>query len=385
MRSQRVLDSIVVAFCVVVVVCALSSLASATWYVHDTGELGWWGQSSALPDPDYWEPMDEVVPTGTSSSVPLWPEGYDYSPFYAGVPLTGSYAGMYVRGGAVLSNPHPTDEAHVAMELWRYADEATPLELLGTSWWELHPGMTPTGLIFGWRLDHDTPDFNGELLVLKIIYDDPRTNGARIHWDGSDRSLRIWIYPEPQGLNPHVRAYIDFSPPDYVHSVTPEPYSVVDAYLVLDCFGRSERDDVGMTVICLTLDITPGTSLSTSFANLLPGGISIGEWETGISLAGGECASPDGSVPENNGVVLVGKISIVYSGIPGDIVVADHPIFPRWLVGCISGDENRFRVLSNGGIGQPPSVPGDPGAEDCFESSSTIENSSWGAIKAMFR
>ena len=384
MRLQRMLGSIALVFCVVVV-GALSPLTAAAWYVHDTGEAGWWGQSSALPDPDHWEPMDGVVPTGTPSVAPLWPEGYEYSPFYTGVSLTGSYGGMYVKAVLHLSNPHPTDEAHITVELWRYADQSTPTEFLGTTWWNLDPGTSPVGLIFGWRLDPDIADFNGELLVFKIIYDDPQTNGARIHWDGQGRWTSMSVYPEPQGLNPHVRAYIDFSPPDYVHSVTSEPYSVVDAYLVLDCFGHSEADDGGMTVICFAVDITPGTSLATSFTNLLPGGISIGEWETGISLAGADCAPPDGSVPENNGVVLVGKISMVYSGTPGDIVIADHPIFPRWLVGCVSGDENRFRVLSNGGIGQPPSVPGDAGAEDCFESSSTIENCSWGAIKAMYR
>ncbi len=387
MSSQRTLGSIVLASCAVLVVTLLLMAvpAHARYYVYDAGETGWWGQSSDPPSPDYWEPMDDVPTMGPWSDVPLWPDGYEYSPFYAWMPLTGSYGGMYVQGNINLSNPHPTEPAHITLELWRYADQSTPMDLLGTSWLAVDPGRSSRGLIFGWRLDQGIPEFNGELLVVKIIYDNPQTNGARVRWGGEASRMFIDIYDEPQGLNPHVRAYIDFSPPDYVHSVMPEPYDVVDAYLVLDCFGHSEDDDVGMRVICFTIDITPGMSFSTSFTNLLPGGVQIGEWETGITLAGGDCSPPDGSVPENNGVVLVGKISMLYSGIPGDVVIADHPIFPRWLVGCLQGDENRFRVLSHGGVGQPPSVPGDVGADECYASSSAVEQSSWGAIKAMFR
>lgn len=387
MSLQRTLGSMGPVFCAVLVAALflLTAPAYGKFYVYDEGETGWWGSSSALPDPDYWEPMHEVRPVGPWSEVPLWSEGYEYSPLLAGIPLTGSYGGMFVDGLINLSNPHPTEPAHITLELWRYADESTPTDLLGTSWLTVEPSRSSRGLIFGWWLDHGIPDFNGELLVVKIIYDNPQTNGARIRWGGWDYAMAIDIYDAPQGLNPHVRAYIDFSPPDYVHSVMPEAYDVVDAYVVLDCFGHSEDDDVGMTVICLTIDITPGMSLATSFTNLLPGGIHIGEWETGISLAGVECASPDGSAPETNGVVLVGKISMLYSGVPGDVVVADHPLFPRWLVGCLQGDENRFRVFSHGGVGQPPSVPGDFGADECYASSSAVEHSSWGAIKAMFR
>ena len=387
MFSQRLLYSTTVVLCAVFVsiVPPLTVPAGAVWYVHDTGDVGWWGQSSALPDPDYWEPMDEVAPTGTTSWAPFWPAGYDYSPFYAGFPLTGSYGGMYVKLVVPLSNPHPTEESHITIELWRYADESTPTELLGTTWWTVPPQQPRAGIGLRWRLDPGTPDFNGELMVLKFIYDGPQEDGARIHWDGSDCRTSVGIYPEVQGLNPHVRAYIDFSPPDYVHSVAPEPFTLVDAYLVLDCFSDLGPGSTGMRGICFTIDITPGTSLSTSYTSLLPSSIWIGEWDTGITIASGVCVAPDGSVPESNGVVVVGKISMFYSGVPGDIVIADHPNFPRFLGGCPEGDENSWRVLSNGGVGQPPSVPGDPGAEECFGSSSAVQHSSWGAIKAMFR
>jgi hypothetical protein len=355
------------------------------WYVHDTGEVGWWGQSSAFPEPDYWEPMDEVAPTGTPSMAPFWPEGYEYSPFYAGFPLTGSYGGMYVKLLLSLSNPHPTEEAHITAELWRYADETTPTELLGTTWWTEPPQGGPVSVGLRWRLDPDTPEFNGELMVIKFIYDGPQENGARIIWDGANRRTSISIGPEVQGLNPDVRTYIDFDPPNYVHSASPEPYTVVDAYLVLDCFSDLGPGNTGMRGMCFTIEITPGTSLSTSYTSLLPSSIWIGDWDTGITLASGECVPPDGSVPESNGIVIVGQISMFYSGVPGDIVIADHPWFPRFLGGCPEGDENSWRLLSNGGIGQAPSVPGDDGADECFGTSTAVEHTSWGAIKAMYR
>ena len=39
------------------------------------------------------------------------------------------------------------------------------------------------------------------------------------------------------GQNPDVRIYLDFDPPNGVTRIDPEPYSLFDVYVVLDCFG----------------------------------------------------------------------------------------------------------------------------------------------------
>jgi hypothetical protein len=71
------------------------------------------------------------------------------------------------------------------------------------------------------------------------------------------------------GGNPGVRIYIDFDPPNYMHSISPEPYSEVEAYICLDDLGT------GMTSVSFAMtDIQaeyPGLCDSLSFARLLPG------------------------------------------------------------------------------------------------------------------
>jgi hypothetical protein len=181
-----------------------------------------------------------------------------------------------------------------------------------------------------------------------------------------------------------LRAYIDFCPPDYVHHVMPEPLSIVDAYVVLDCFDFEGHDDAGIAVLSFAIEIDPGTSLSTSYESLLPGGLVLGDWETGVSLSATECVMPDGSVPGNNGIVPVAKVTMIYSGTPGDIIIGNHPHWPRSAVDCTLTEEGTYRLLSNGGIGQLPSMPGDPGADVCG-GSVAVEHHSWGAIKALFR
>jgi len=75
------------------------------------------------------------------------------------------------------------------------------------------------------------------------------------------------------GGNPGVRVYIDFDPPNYVHSVSPEPYSTVDAYICLDNLG------IGMTSVSLALtDLAgeyPGLCPEPSFTYLLPGDLPL--------------------------------------------------------------------------------------------------------------
>ena len=71
------------------------------------------------------------------------------------------------------------------------------------------------------------------------------------------------------GGNPGVRIYIDFDPPNYMHSISPEPYSTVEAYICLDNLST------GMTSVSFAMtDLEveyPGLCAPPSFARLLPG------------------------------------------------------------------------------------------------------------------
>jgi hypothetical protein len=188
------------------------------------------------------------------------------------------------------------------------------------------------------------------------------------------------------GQNPYIRAYIDFDPPNYVHEVYPAPYTVVTTYLVLDCFDWQGIQDAGMWTISLCFSLTEGMSLATGLQCLLPGiPFALGDWETGTTLSGSECAMSDGSVPENNGIVLVARIDIYYSGEPGDILIMDHPNWPRLVTDCHEPmpGEDHYRILAHGALGKPHE-PGDPGADFCGDPS-PVEGASWGTIKGMFR
>jgi hypothetical protein len=73
------------------------------------------------------------------------------------------------------------------------------------------------------------------------------------------------------GGNPGVRIYIDFDPPNYMHSISPEPYSDVEAYICLDNLG------IGMINVSFALtDLEaeyPGLCNPPSFTRLLVGSL----------------------------------------------------------------------------------------------------------------
>ncbi len=54
------------------------------------------------------------------------------------------------------------------------------------------------------------------------------------------------------GLNPDVRIYLDFDPPNGVTRIDPEPYSLFDVYVVLDCLGAGG----GLLATALALERT---------------------------------------------------------------------------------------------------------------------------------
>ena len=161
--------------------------------------------------------------------------------------------------------------------------------------------------------------------------------------------------------------YIDFDPPNFVHDVYPATYSAVDAYVM---FSNPGFLFDGFTTVSFALSVTPGMSSPPAFTPLLPGGLAIGAWDTGITIASTECMT---TFP-----VQIGRLSFVYTGVPGDVAIIDHPDYPRWIVDCDEpGEVFEYCVYWNGGVGKP-GVVGDCGV-------SPVENVTWGAVKSMYR
>lgn len=164
--------------------------------------------------------------------------------------------------------------------------------------------------------------------------------------------------------------YVDFDPPNYVHRADPDVYTSFSGYFMLDLTNSAET---GFTTISFRVDYGAGMTSPPAFVNLLPGNLAIGTIEEGITLASTECIT---TFP-----AAVGRLDMFYLGTPGDIVILDHPDYPRWVVDCQDpGQVFVYCVYSNGGVGKDPDM-GPMG--DC--GGNPVEDASWAGIKALFR
>lgn len=166
-------------------------------------------------------------------------------------------------------------------------------------------------------------------------------------------------------MNPHIYCYVDFDPPGEVHRVDPAPYDYVAACFVAGCSNDSFKN------ISLALYVTPESAIYLGYDNLLPGPTVWGDYETGVTIGSQECVQ---------GSPLVFAVAhIIYSGVPGDVMILDHPQWPRWVVDC-SYEVDYYCLHSHGGIGKDPV----PTGEMCG-CPSPVECTSWGAVKSLFR
>ena len=167
------------------------------------------------------------------------------------------------------------------------------------------------------------------------------------------------------GGNPNGVGYIDFDPPNRVHSVMPPPYTSVLAYV---CFGDL---DMGMAGVSFMINDTvadcPGVIGLANFTNILPGDLAIGNYLTGITLASTECMTDTD--------VCVAYIELFYLGGGCCVVLLDHPDYPQWLLDCNDPAQIDFyQLIAHGSIG---------GAE-CPDIT-PVEDATWGSIKAMYK
>jgi len=185
-------------------------------------------------------------------------------------------------------------------------------------------------------------------------------------------AILVWVVPSLADMNPDCQVCIDFSGTATSWSnvqsrVDPDPYTTVDAYVCI--YGIN-----GFAGICFTGYVTPGVSAATSFTSLLPGNLSIGPWDEGITMASTEC--------HTDRFMYVAKLELFCLGPPGDVMILDHPEYPRWVMDCTQpfSELDYYCVWMHGGVGKP-ALEGD---EDCYPVV-PVEEATWGSLKALFR
>jgi len=174
------------------------------------------------------------------------------------------------------------------------------------------------------------------------------------------------------GDNPDCQVCIDFSGTATSWSnvqsrIDPDVYDVFDAYFCI--YGINAFSGISFTGY-----VTPEMSDFALFTNLLPGGFSIGPWDEGIALASTEC--------HTERFIYVAKLTLIYTGTPGDVMILDHPDYPRWAVDCNEpfAELDFYCVWMHGGVGKD-ALEGD---EECFPVV-PVGSVTLGAIKAMYR
>lgn len=176
------------------------------------------------------------------------------------------------------------------------------------------------------------------------------------------------------GGNPDARVYIDFDPPNYVHSIpAPEQFTMLEAYLLVDGLGT------GISVISFRFnDIAaeyPGFCAVPTFTDMFSDELPIwNPFEMGYTASSTQCRT------DSLGPVLIGQISLFYigsQGAGGCIKVVDHGEYPRRLGDC-DDEVDYFCILSHGSVGGVECPTGDCGPV-------SVETGTWGSMKALYR
>lgn len=166
--------------------------------------------------------------------------------------------------------------------------------------------------------------------------------------------VAVWAISAAAGDNPDVQSRID-----------PELYEVFDAYFCV--YGIN-----AFAGVCFTGYVTPGMSAATAFSCLLPVCLTEGAWDEGIAMASNDC--------HTERFLYVAKIGLVYLGTPGDVMILDHPEYPRWALDCDPAEVDYYCVWMHGGVGKD-ALEGD---EECFPVV-PVEDATWGSVKALYR
>ncbi|MCD4690864.1 hypothetical protein K8S17_05325 [bacterium] len=177
------------------------------------------------------------------------------------------------------------------------------------------------------------------------------------------------------GMNPDCKIFVTFdgAATDYAgveagRRSDPTAYVPVTGYIGMCDFES-------WTTISLKTAETAGMSVMTTYASLLPGGLVIGDWATGITLAstGPITAAVDGPF------YFFASVTLIPTGTAGEVTILDHDEYPRMVVDFV-GDTDVYCLWQNGGISMDPT----PVEVECF-GDTPVEFETWGSIKALYR
>jgi len=147
------------------------------------------------------------------------------------------------------------------------------------------------------------------------------------------------------------------------NEITPAPYSTVNCFLVAELimYGLEGFTTMSFRLSNPVLEY-PGVVATADFVNLLPGGLAIGSWDTGLTVASTECLS--------NYPVTVGYLSCFYLGGNCSLRILDHPDYPKWVVDCQDPGHVLYYVVLN---------------DAYIQAGSPVEDVSWAAVKSLYR
>lgn len=172
------------------------------------------------------------------------------------------------------------------------------------------------------------------------------------------------------GANPDAAVFVDFSGTavdhDGVEPVTyPVPYNAMSAYI-----GISRTSE--FQAACIRVSLSSESFIVLSWDSLVSDVIiEIWDPEDGVLVAADECLNDD--------FIYLIRGDMIWTGLPGDIVIEDHPGCPRLVYDC-DGGTDEYCVWINGGVGKPP-LDGDSGCDPDVPS----EPTTWGLMKALYR
>jgi hypothetical protein len=163
------------------------------------------------------------------------------------------------------------------------------------------------------------------------------------------------------GGNPDIKAFIEFE--NGYNTIEPTVGVPFTATVYLEDFGPGE----GVSAMELALAWTFSGYL-ISYQSLLPGGLTIGDPQTGWTIAGSECTFPD-----TNSRVAVAELTFLYDGgSPGTLELLDHPVNGRVAFDCsFETDEWCVRTWPSGHAAVGPGATPPPG--DCLVANMCLE------------
>lgn len=164
-----------------------------------------------------------------------------------------------------------------------------------------------------------------------------------------------------------IEMFVDFDPPNWVHSIYPAQYTTVNAYIVMDLVALYGQD---IYAVSFDVDMMFGDStIAGSFVPTYPT-YTVQIVDDGITVTVEDCISESPAT--------LGYVPIFYTGMPDCVQIQPHVSNGHTFVACGDMIERDYCYVLDGGIGMEPQSP----RELC---GNPVQDIAWGAIKALYR